>query len=79
MNQNLTEKIRNDFDRLALYDVEQWNHNNHYHQFLVTSSRLSLLRTLRAGFHYRALDLALPLPKDRLRHLSTTKLPDSTT
>ncbi|MDJ0588471.1 MAG: class I SAM-dependent methyltransferase [Pleurocapsa sp. MO_226.B13] len=35
MNQNLTEKIRNDFDRLALYEVEQWNHNNHYHQFLL--------------------------------------------
>ena len=35
MNQNLTEKIRQDFDRLALYDIEQWNHNNHYHRFLL--------------------------------------------
>ena len=35
MNRDITEKIRHDFDRLALYDLEQWNHNNHYHQFLL--------------------------------------------
>ena len=35
MKENLTEKIRQDFDRLALYDREEWNHNNHYHQFLL--------------------------------------------
>ena len=35
MNKNLTDKIRHDFDRLALYDVEKWDHNNHYHQFLL--------------------------------------------
>ena len=35
MNENLTAKIRRDFDRLALYDREAWNHNNHYHQFLL--------------------------------------------
>ena len=31
MKENLTEKIRQDFDRLALHDREEWNHNNHYH------------------------------------------------
>ena len=35
MNENLTQKIRNDFDRLALHDQEGWNHNNHYHRFLL--------------------------------------------
>ncbi len=31
----LTQKIRNDFDRLALLEQEGWNHNNHYHDFLL--------------------------------------------
>ena len=35
MGQNLTQKIRNDFDRMALYDQEGWDHNNHYHDFLL--------------------------------------------
>ena len=35
MNENPTQKIRQDFERLALYDREEWNHNNHYHQFLL--------------------------------------------
>lgn len=35
MNEILTQKIRNDFDRIALYDQEGWNHNSHYHKFLL--------------------------------------------
>lgn len=35
MSQNLTQKIREDFDRIALYDHEGWDHNNHYHNFLL--------------------------------------------
>lgn len=35
MNEVLTQKIRNDFDRIALHDQEGWDHNNHYHQFLL--------------------------------------------
>lgn len=31
----LTQKIRNDFDRLALFEQKGWNHNNHYHNFLL--------------------------------------------
>ncbi|BBD65260.1 type 11 methyltransferase [Nostoc commune NIES-4072] len=30
-----TEKIRNDFNRIALHEQEGWNHNNHYHNFLL--------------------------------------------
>lgn len=35
INQSLTQKIQDDFDRLTLYDRDEWNHNNHYHQFLL--------------------------------------------
>ncbi|MBE9052573.1 methyltransferase domain-containing protein [Nostocales cyanobacterium LEGE 11386] len=35
MNESLTQKIRNDFDQIALHDQEGWNHNNHYHPFLL--------------------------------------------
>jgi 2-polyprenyl-3-methyl-5-hydroxy-6-metoxy-1,4-benzoquinol methylase len=27
--------IQNDFDRIALHDQEGWDHNNHYHRFLL--------------------------------------------
>lgn len=32
----MTEQIRNDFDWLALLDDDGWNHNNHYHPFLLS-------------------------------------------
>jgi SAM-dependent methyltransferase len=35
MDEGLTRKIRNDFDRIALHDQEGWDHNNHYHRFLL--------------------------------------------
>lgn len=35
MNENLRQKIKADFDRLALYDRDEWNHNSHYHRFLL--------------------------------------------
>ncbi|MEM9924110.1 MAG: class I SAM-dependent methyltransferase [Cyanobacteria bacterium P01_D01_bin.50] len=35
MNESLTQKIRNDFDCIALNEQEGWNHNNHYHRFLL--------------------------------------------
>ncbi|HYW22282.1 MAG TPA: class I SAM-dependent methyltransferase [Nodularia sp. (in: cyanobacteria)] len=35
MNESLTQKITNDFDQIALHDQEGWNHNNHYHHFLL--------------------------------------------
>ncbi|MEH1834442.1 MAG: class I SAM-dependent methyltransferase [Nostoc sp.] len=30
-----TQKIQNDFDRIALHEQEGWNHNSHYHNFLL--------------------------------------------
>ncbi len=35
MHERLTQKIRNDFDLIALHDQEGWDHNNHYHRFLL--------------------------------------------
>lgn len=35
MHENLTQKIRKDFDRIALHDQDGWDHNNHYHSFLL--------------------------------------------
>jgi 2-polyprenyl-3-methyl-5-hydroxy-6-metoxy-1,4-benzoquinol methylase len=35
MNEILTQKIRNDFDRIALYEQAGWKHNSHYHGFLL--------------------------------------------
>jgi 2-polyprenyl-3-methyl-5-hydroxy-6-metoxy-1,4-benzoquinol methylase len=35
MNEANTQKIRNDFDSIALHDQEGWDHNNHYHRFLL--------------------------------------------
>jgi SAM-dependent methyltransferase len=35
MEDNLIEKIRNDFDHIALLEPAKWDHNNHYHSFLL--------------------------------------------
>jgi SAM-dependent methyltransferase len=35
INEILTQKIRNDFDKIALHDQEGWNHNSHYRRFLL--------------------------------------------
>lgn len=35
MEESLIEKLRNDFNCIALHDQEGWNHNNHYHRFLL--------------------------------------------
>ena len=35
MNESLIQKIQNDFDRIALHDQAGWDHNNHYHSFLL--------------------------------------------
>lgn len=35
MNEELNQKIRNDFDCIALNEQKGWNHNTHYHRFLL--------------------------------------------
>ena len=35
MDKKLTEKIKQDFDCIALLEEPEWNHNHHYHHFLI--------------------------------------------
>lgn len=35
MDEALTQKIRSDFDRIGLLEQPTWNHNSHYHNFLL--------------------------------------------
>lgn len=49
MNEILTQKIRDDFDRIALYEQVGWNHNSHYHRFLLNQLPSSCSRVLDIG------------------------------
>ncbi len=43
------EKIRNDFDRLALLEQQRWDHNNHYYSFLLNQLPSSGQKVLEIG------------------------------
>jgi ubiquinone/menaquinone biosynthesis C-methylase UbiE len=45
----LTQKICRDFDRLASYEIDEWNHNNHYHNFLLKQLPSQCNRLLDLG------------------------------
>ncbi len=49
MDEILTQKIRNDFDCLAQYEQVGWNHNNHYHKFLLKQLPLNCESVLDIG------------------------------
>lgn len=49
MNESLIEKIRNDFDRLALYEQQRWGHNNYYFSFLLNQLPSSGQKVLEIG------------------------------
>jgi 2-polyprenyl-3-methyl-5-hydroxy-6-metoxy-1,4-benzoquinol methylase len=50
MSETLTQKIQNDFDRLALLEPEaKWDHNNHYHDFLLKQLPQTCDRVLEIG------------------------------
>jgi len=46
---DLTDKIQADFDRIALLFGEHWNHNNHYHGFLLKQLPEQLGEALEVG------------------------------
>ncbi|MDF5707628.1 MAG: DUF1698 domain-containing protein [Nostoc sp. S4] len=48
-NYALIEKIRHDFDRIALHEQEGWNHNSHYHNFLLKQLPLDSRNVLDIG------------------------------
>ena len=43
------ESIQSDFDRIALLDNEIWNHNAHYHRFLINQLPGSCRNVLEIG------------------------------
>lgn len=45
----MSEQVRADFDRLALLDDDGWNHNNHYHPFLLSQVPTGCRRALEVG------------------------------
>ncbi len=45
----MTEQIRADFDRLARFDEDEWNHNNHYHSFLLKHLPADCAEALEIG------------------------------
>jgi SAM-dependent methyltransferase len=45
----MSEQVRSDFDRLALLDEDDWNHNNHYHPFLLAQVPTNCQRALDIG------------------------------
>ena len=49
MNESLTQKIRNDFDCIALNEQQGWNHNSHYHRFLLKQLSLKCKTILDIG------------------------------
>lgn len=49
IDEKLTQKIRDDFNRIALSDRSGWNHNNHYHNFLLKQLPLHCENILDIG------------------------------
>jgi SAM-dependent methyltransferase len=49
MDERLTQKIRADFDRIALHEQAGWNHNSHYHRFLLKQLPLPCESVLDLG------------------------------
>lgn len=45
----LTRKVQNDFDRIALLEPVSWDHNRHYHNFLLKQLPPSCERMLEIG------------------------------
>jgi ubiquinone/menaquinone biosynthesis C-methylase UbiE len=43
------ETIRTDFDRIALFAEENWNHNAHYHEFLISYIPAHCQKVLEIG------------------------------
>lgn len=50
-NNMLIEKIRTDFDLIALYEQEGWDWNNNYHKFLLKQLPLYFDKKIKGRFH----------------------------
>lgn len=49
MRQTLTQKIQTDFDGIALLEQPTWNHNSHYHSFLLKQLPAQCANILEIG------------------------------
>ena len=49
MNGDLKYKIQHDFDRIALLNPQRWDHNNHYHSFLLSQLPIKGKTALEIG------------------------------
>ena len=49
MNSDLKHKIQHDFDRIALINPQPWDHNNHYHSFLLSQLPIKGQTVLEIG------------------------------
>ena len=49
MSEILTQKIQNDFDRIALLEQVRWDHNSHHHRFLLKQLPSYCENTLEIG------------------------------
>lgn len=66
MSEVLTQKIQKDFDRIALLEQANWNHNNHYHDFLLKQLPLSCESILEIGCGTGAFTRLLAERSDRV-------------
>ena len=63
---NETSRIRADFDRIALLSGNDWNHNNHYHDFLLRQLPLHCMYALEIGCGTGAFSRLLASRSDRV-------------
>jgi SAM-dependent methyltransferase len=60
------DAIRADFDRIALVSTDQWNHNNHYHDFLLGHLPARCANVLEIGCGTGAFSRRLAQRSDRV-------------
>lgn len=66
MDDMLTQKIRNDFDRIALHEQVGWNDNSQYHNFLLNQLPFSCKNVLDIGCGTGAFSCLLAKRADRV-------------
>lgn len=66
MDEILIQKIRSDFDRIALCDRDTWNHNNRYHNFLLQQLPLRCHTILEIGSGMGGFSRLLARQSDRV-------------
>lgn len=66
MSETLTQKIQNDFDRIALLEQVKWDHNNHHHRFLLKQLPSDCENSLEIGCGTGAFSRLLAKRSDRV-------------